>query len=110
VAAAARAQQAKIPRIGIIDDSPIWNDFRLGLRDLGYLEGLNIAFEYRFAGGLPDRLAWVAAEPSSGLASRDLDQSMPPRSRLSRRTWTHRGSLGSTMRRSLSRTAMPESE
>jgi len=60
---AARAQQlAKIPRIGIIDDSPIWNAFRQGLRDLGYLEGQNIALEYRYAGGLPDRLAWVAAE------------------------------------------------
>jgi putative tryptophan/tyrosine transport system substrate-binding protein len=59
----ARAQQsAKIPRIGIIDDSPVWNAFRHGLRDLGYLEGQNIAFEYRYAGGLPDRLAWVAAE------------------------------------------------
>ena len=35
-----RAQQpAKIPRIGIIDDSPMWNAFRQGLRDLGYLEG-----------------------------------------------------------------------
>jgi ABC-type uncharacterized transport system substrate-binding protein len=61
--AAARAEQAgKIPRIGIIDDSPIWNAFRHGLRDLGYLEGQNIAFEYRYASGLPDRLAWVAAE------------------------------------------------
>src|SRR5262245_38998677 len=59
----ARAQQsAKIPRIGIIDDSPIWSAFRHGLRDLGYLEGQNIAFEYRYAGGLPDRLAWVAVE------------------------------------------------
>jgi putative ABC transport system substrate-binding protein len=60
---AARAQQpAKIPRIGIIDDSPIWNAFRHGLRDLGYLEGQNIAFEYSYAGGLPDRLAWVATK------------------------------------------------
>jgi putative ABC transport system substrate-binding protein len=59
----ARAQPpAKIPRIGIIDDSPMWNAFRHGLRDLGYLEGQNIAFEYRYAGGLPDRLAWVAVE------------------------------------------------
>ena len=66
---AVRAQQAKIPRIGIIDDSPIWNDFRQGLRGLGYLEGQNIAFEYRYAGGLPDRLAWVAAE----LARRPVD-------------------------------------
>jgi putative ABC transport system substrate-binding protein len=59
---ATRAQQPKLPRIGIIDDSPIWNSFREGLRDLGYLEGQNIAFEYRYAGGLPERLAWVAAE------------------------------------------------
>ena len=60
---AARAQQrAKIPRIGIIDDSPSWNAFRQGLRDLGYLEGQNIAFEYRYANGLPDRLAEAAAE------------------------------------------------
>ena len=60
---AARAQQpAKIPRVGIIDDGPVWNAFRQGLRDLGYLEGQNIAFEYRYADGLPDRLAEVAAE------------------------------------------------
>jgi putative ABC transport system substrate-binding protein len=62
-APSARAQQsAKLSRIGIIDDSPIWNAFRHSLRDLGYLEGQNIAFEYRYAGGLPDRLAWVAIE------------------------------------------------
>jgi putative tryptophan/tyrosine transport system substrate-binding protein len=60
---AARAQQrAKIPRIGIIDDSPSWNAFRQGLRDLGYQEGQNIAFEYRNADGLPDRLAQAAAD------------------------------------------------
>ena len=60
---AARAQQAaKIPRVGIIDDGPVWNAFRQGLRDLGYLEGQNIAFEYRYGDGLPDRLAEVAAD------------------------------------------------
>jgi ABC-type uncharacterized transport system substrate-binding protein len=60
---AARAQQsAKIPRVGIIDDTPVWNAFRRGLRDLGYLEGQNIAFDYRYAGGVPERLAEVAAE------------------------------------------------
>jgi putative tryptophan/tyrosine transport system substrate-binding protein len=33
---AARAQQpAKIPRVGIIDEAPMWNPFREGLRDLG---------------------------------------------------------------------------
>jgi putative tryptophan/tyrosine transport system substrate-binding protein len=58
-----RAQQpAKIPRIGIIDDSPMWNTFRQGLRDLGYLEGQNIAFDYRYGEGLPERLAHAAAE------------------------------------------------
>ena len=41
---------------------PVWNAFRHGLRDLGYLEGQNIAFEYRYAGGLPNRLALVAVE------------------------------------------------
>jgi putative ABC transport system substrate-binding protein len=46
----------------IIDDSPIWNAFRQGLRDLGYVAGENITFEYRYAGGLPNRLFWVAAE------------------------------------------------
>ena len=59
----ARAQQrGKIPRIGIIDDAPMWNAFREGLRDLGYLEGQNIAFEYRTADGVPERLAEAATD------------------------------------------------
>src|SRR5437870_12837699 len=59
---AARAQQAmKIPRIGIIDDSPMWNAFRHGLRDLGYLEGQNIAFDYAYGDGVSERLAEAAA-------------------------------------------------
>src|SRR5947208_6935223 len=45
-------QSAKIPRIGIIDDSPMWNAFRHGLRDLGYLEG---------GDGVSERLAEAAA-------------------------------------------------
>src|SRR6266478_5569538 len=60
---AARAQQpAKIPRIGIIDDAPMWQPFRQALRELGYIEGQNIAYEYRYSEGAPDRLATVAAE------------------------------------------------
>src|SRR6266567_1197799 len=59
----ARAQQsAKIPRIGILDDAPMWQAFRQALRDLGYVEGQNIAYEYRYGEGAPDRLATVAAE------------------------------------------------
>src|SRR5260370_35593986 len=61
---AARAQQPpKIPRIGIIDDSPHWNAFRHGLRDLGYLEGGNIAFAYAYGDGMPERLDPAAAPP-----------------------------------------------
>ena len=59
----ARAQQpAKIPRIGILDDAPMWQAFRHALRDLGYVEGQNIAYEYRYGEGAPDRLAAGAAE------------------------------------------------
>jgi putative tryptophan/tyrosine transport system substrate-binding protein len=59
---AARAQQRKIPRIGIIDDAAIWDQFRQGLRDLGYVEDQTVAFEYRSAEGKPDRLATAANE------------------------------------------------
>src|SRR5262249_33332632 len=63
---AVRAQQpGKIPRIGIIgpafDDAPRWNAFRHGLRDLGHLEGQNIAFDYAYGDGVPERLAEAAA-------------------------------------------------
>jgi putative tryptophan/tyrosine transport system substrate-binding protein len=58
----ARGQQrpARIARIGIIDDAPIWDHFRRGLRELGYVEGRDISFEYRVAEGRPDRLAAAA--------------------------------------------------
>jgi putative ABC transport system substrate-binding protein len=60
---AARAQQAaKLPTIGIIDDSPRWNIFRHALRDLGYLEGQTIAFDYAYGNGVPERLAEAAAQ------------------------------------------------
>jgi putative tryptophan/tyrosine transport system substrate-binding protein len=64
---AARAQQGgvRIPRIGIIDDAPIWDHFRRGLHDLGYIEGRNIAIEYRSAEGDFDRLRQAAHELAS---------------------------------------------
>jgi hypothetical protein len=42
----ARAQgpSGKIARIGIIDDSPSWDPFRLQLRELHYVEGQNLAY------------------------------------------------------------------
>jgi putative ABC transport system substrate-binding protein len=61
---ATRAQQRspKIPRIGIIDDAPIWDQFRRGLSDLGYVEGRDITIEYRSSEGRPDRLVAAAAD------------------------------------------------
>ncbi len=59
---AARAQQPKSPRIGIIDSTPMWDPFRRALRELGYVEGQNIAIEYRTAEGQPERLAAAATE------------------------------------------------
>jgi putative tryptophan/tyrosine transport system substrate-binding protein len=61
----ALAQQVgnKPPRIGIINVTPtLWNHFRQGLRDLGYIEGRNIVLEYRSAEGDFDRLRQVARE------------------------------------------------
>jgi len=52
----------KIARVGIIDDAPPWQPFRQELRDLGYIEGRNIEFEYRRADGVPERLDEVSRE------------------------------------------------
>jgi len=64
---AARAQQPKLPTIGAlvignIDPEQFWREFRQGLRDLGYVEGRNIRFEFRSAEGHLDRLPELAAE------------------------------------------------
>jgi len=65
---AARAQQpAKLPVVGAlvignIDPTEFWREFRQGLRELGYVEGQNIRFEFRSAEGRLDRLPELAAE------------------------------------------------
>jgi hypothetical protein len=43
----ARAQRrpTNIPRVGIIDDAPIWDHFRQGLLELGYVEGRDVVIE-----------------------------------------------------------------
>jgi putative ABC transport system substrate-binding protein len=65
---AARAQQnrGRIARIGIIDDSPIWNPFRQQLRELHYVDGQNVVFEHRQAEGIPDRLDAAASALAQG--------------------------------------------
>jgi ABC-type uncharacterized transport system substrate-binding protein len=60
---AARAQQpARVPRIGIVDDAPMWHSFRQALRELGYIEGQSVNYEYRYSEGVPDRLAAAVGE------------------------------------------------
>jgi putative tryptophan/tyrosine transport system substrate-binding protein len=60
---AARAQQ-RLARIGIllVGGPEFMGPYRDSLRDLGYVEGKNIHFEFRSAGGQPHRLADLAAE------------------------------------------------
>jgi putative tryptophan/tyrosine transport system substrate-binding protein len=56
------AGAAKIARVGIIDDGADWDAFRQELHELNYIEGQNIAFEYRRADGMPERLASAVRE------------------------------------------------
>jgi putative tryptophan/tyrosine transport system substrate-binding protein len=51
-----------MPRIGIVDDAPMWQTFRQALRELGYIEGETVNYEYRYSEGAPDRLATVVGE------------------------------------------------
>jgi ABC-type uncharacterized transport system substrate-binding protein len=66
VAVIAEAQQpTKVPRIGhlsIFGASARIEAFRQGLRELGYVEGKNIKFEFRSADGKLERLPTLAAE------------------------------------------------
>ena len=65
----AEAQQAKkVPRIGYLgandraSESTRAEAIRLALRERGYIEGQNIAFEYRYAEGKRERFPELAAE------------------------------------------------
>src|SRR6266702_7263765 len=63
----ARAQPPKVARIGALyiglaDSQSFTKELREGLRELGYIEGQNIAFEFRSAEGKLDRLPGLAAE------------------------------------------------
>ncbi|MBI4608779.1 MAG: ABC transporter substrate-binding protein [Candidatus Rokubacteria bacterium] len=56
---------AKVARLGHLGhglESGLIEAFREGLREFGYIEGQNIAFEYRYAEGRVERLAELAAE------------------------------------------------
>ena len=93
---AAWAQQTAMPVIGIIsagsrsgfDD--LLNEFRLGLKDFGYVEGQTVAIDYAFAAGRFDQLSQLASDlarrrvaviistgGSSGLAAKSASSTIP---------------------------------
>ena len=61
-------QPAKLPTIGFVGDSPdgpwaaLLRAFRLGLRATGFIEGQNVAIEYRWTEGHNDKLPALTAD------------------------------------------------
>src|SRR5262249_6432247 len=64
----ARAQQAAMPVIGFLNSLPPYavaerlRAFRQGLKETGYVEGQNVAIEYRSFEGQTDRLPLLVAD------------------------------------------------
>ena len=60
-----RAQQAQVPRVGVLlvgNREPFWSLFQAGLRDLGYIDGQNILVLLRSGDGKLQGLSELAAE------------------------------------------------
>ena len=70
-AAYAATAQPKVRRVGVLspraratpsNPEPLYDGFTQGMRELGYVDGKNIAIEWRFAEGRPERFPGLAAE------------------------------------------------
>ena len=88
----AGAQQRNIPKVGVLWPNPpaTFEDLRAGLIDLGYVEGRNITFEYRWVQGKLDQLPQFADElvkskvdviitlaPQAAIAVKQATQTIP---------------------------------
>jgi len=73
---ASAQQPKKVPRIGYLSaddaasESSRAEPIRLALRELGYIEGQNLAIEYRYAEGKRDRLSSLTSSLGEQLADR----------------------------------------
>jgi len=91
---AARAQQPSMPVVGVLGETgdvpPNTAAFRLGVAESGYVEGKNVAFEYRFANFKRELLPQLASDlvrrkvnvifarnPESVVAARNATTSIP---------------------------------
>ena len=57
--------QPRVPSIGVLvtaNREPFWTRMQDSLRELGYIEGKNVRFEFRSADGKPDLLSGLAEE------------------------------------------------
>ena len=92
----ARAQQPTVPVVGVLDPrlpgnvQDLLRVFRQGLKDTGYVEGENLALEYRWAENQMDRLPTLAADlvrrrvaviaaisPAAAVAAKEATTTLP---------------------------------
>ena len=87
---AARAQSSKVTQLGalylgVADGESFARELREGMRQLGYVEGQNLAFAFRSAEGRPERLPELAAELVGLKSTRSSRSTSPAHWQRSRR-------------------------